>query len=53
MNIRLDERQSAEQGMFDNVTTRINTLLGKIVPACKEAKAAKKKIKLKGLQFWL
>ena len=30
MDTALDERQSAEQGMFDNVTTRINTLLGEI-----------------------
>ena len=33
---------SAEQGMFDNVTTRINTLLGEISQARKEAEAAKK-----------
>lgn len=33
MDTALDERQSAEQGMFDNVTTRINTLLGEIAQA--------------------
>lgn len=33
MDTALDKRQSAEQGLFDNVTTRINTLLGEIAQA--------------------